>query len=101
MLVFPIITRSQDYSDCQVGTLYLSKKETVKDLREKMTRIFNQMIEIHDKVNMTQARLWKLDPRADLKQIIQQVIDSPQMVVIKAKKLEDSTVLEVIHNMFL
>ena len=96
MFVCPIIDKSQDYNDYKVGTLYLSKKETVKDLREKITRINNQATEIHNKVNMMQARLWKLDPRTDLKQIIQQVIESSELLVIKAKKLEDSVVLEVI-----
>jgi ubiquitin carboxyl-terminal hydrolase 4/11/15 len=94
VLVCPVISKSQNYTSCQIKTLYLSKKETIKELREKISRIFKEIDTVHNKVNLGVSKIWKLDPRADYKEVVNKVMQSNDAIVIRATKLDETTVLE-------
>lgn len=91
----PPISVSQDFLNCKLKTLYLSKKETVKDLREKLTRIYTNNTEIAPKVSLSACRLWKLDPRANYHEVLSKLQTAHGRVVVKATKLNENLVLEV------
>jgi hypothetical protein len=89
--------------DITKDVLYLSKKEAIKDLKEKLFRIYNLNFGIEDKFKSPgNSRIWK----AELKYPIDQLIESlkrfhdsgrniKKNFVFKGRKLEDSTPLEV------
>ncbi len=82
-------------------TVSISKKETVKDLREKIQRIFKQETKLADGVSLNQIRFWKLDPKEDWKNLIESSNKATQKVIINGKKLNDTIVLEVIIEIFI
>ena len=72
----------------------MSKKETVKELREKLTRISKAQGNLA--FNLTSCRLWKLDPHIDWRQFIQRAIEEKEEVYpIKGTRLTEGQVLEV------
>ena len=103
VLVCPPINKNQSYQECEVQTLYISKKEAVKDLKEKVTRTLQSQGDIHNNVNMSSCRLWKLDPKEDYSQFVRYVAEEGkenEAIPIKGKKLPDGQVLEVIQRYF-
>jgi len=93
VLVYPPIKKGQDPLQCQVQTLFMSKKETVKELREKMTRISKAQGNLAHQ--LTSCRLWKLDPHIDWRQFIQRAIEEKEEIYpIKGTRLTEGLVLE-------
>mgnify|MGYP000880086449 FL=1 len=91
----PTISADQDLAYCQLSTVFLSRKETVKDLREKLTRIYQKEMKIHPKVQLNTCKLWKVNPRYDYNEALSKIRNSQGRVIIKAVKLNEQTVLEV------
>lgn len=91
----PTISSSEDYSNCVPKKVFLSKKETVKNLKEKLTRIYKANLELNLKVALNSCTLWKLDPRYDYHEALTSLQNNKGRVVIKASRLLDSQVLEV------
>lgn len=96
-MVYPPIKKGQDPLQCKVQTLFMSKKETVKELREKMTRIMKAQGNIDNSFTMNSCKLWKLDPHQDWRQFIQKTIEEKEeFFPIKGTRLTEGLVLEVI-----
>lgn len=75
----------------------MSKKETVKELREKMTRIMKAQGRVKLNVPLNSCKLWKLDPHQDWRQFIQRTIEEKEeFFPIKGTRLTEGLVLEVL-----
>jgi len=97
VLVYPPIKEGQDPLQCKVHTLFMSKKETVKELREKMTRIMKAQGRVKLNVPLNSCKLWKLDPHQDWRQFIQRTIEEKEeFFPIKGTRLTEGLVLEVL-----
>ena len=102
--MWPLINNQEITRD----VLYLSKKEAIKDLKEKLFRIYNLNFKIEDKYkNPGNSRIWKVDARCSIEQLIESFKlftdtsrNSKKTLIFKGKKLEDSCPLEVIENFF-
>jgi len=95
VLVYPPIKEGQDPLQCKVHTLFMSKKETVKELREKMTRIMKAQGRVKLNVPLNSCKLWKLDPHQDWRQFIQRTIEEKEeFFPIKGTRLTEGLVLE-------
>ena len=65
--MWPLINNQEITRD----VLYLSKKEAIKDLKEKLFRIYNLNFKIEDKYkNPGNSRIWKVDARCSIEQLI-------------------------------
>ncbi len=93
--MWPLINKTEITKD----VLYLSKKEAIKDLKEKIFRIYNLNYEIEDRYkNPGNSRIWKIESKSCNEHVIDTLkayTNSKKNLVIKGKKLEDSTPLEV------
>ena len=96
-MVVPLLHRSENYDHMKVESIYISKKEPIKDLKEKITRILksNSAMDLAY-LNTTHSRLWALDQKDSPEQLKQKLISSKDgSTVLKGKILEDNSVLEV------
>lgn len=76
-----------------MNKIFLSKKETIKDLKEKLYRIFKEMYDLHEKYKFfNMCKIWKLDNNTELNLLSENTLKKQK--IIKAKKLEDSISLE-------
>ena len=87
--------RKQEAVKCEIQSLFISKKETIKDLREKVTRIYKIKGHLNPKAILSSCRLWKLDPREDHEEFFKSSEAASGLFPIKGKKLPDGLVLEV------
>lgn len=101
MIQLPSISSTNGNGESRPHTLYISKKETAKDLREKLTRIYKTNLEINPKVNLSSCKLWKLDPRYEYTEAIAKLNESRGRVVLKATRMNDGVILEVHFPLFL
>lgn len=102
--MWPLIKKQEITKD----VLYLSRKEAIKDLKEKLFRIYSLTYKIDDKYkNLGNSRIWKVDSKVHIEEMMTELnnfsLDSGKIrashkkLVIKGKKLEDSSPLEVIY----
>lgn len=102
--MWPLVNKHEITKD----VLYLSRKEAIKDLKEKLFRIYSLTYKIDDKYkNLGNSKIWKVDSKAHIEEIIEEFnnfsLDSGNLrssnkkLAIKGKKLEDSSPLEVIY----
>lgn len=102
--MWPLVKKPEITKD----VLYLSRKEAIKDLKEKLFRIYHLNYKIDDKYkNLGNSRIWKLDSKVHLEEFIETLNNfslessnsrssaAAKNLVIKGKKLEDSSPLEV------
>lgn len=101
--MWPLVKKPEITKD----VLYLSRKEAIKDLKEKLFRIYHLNYKIDDKYkNLGNSRIWKLDSKVHLEEFIETLNNfslessnsrssTAKNLVIKGKKLEDSSPLEV------
>lgn len=100
--MWPLINKSEIIKDA----LYLSKKEAIKDLKEKLFRIYNLNLNIEDKYKSPgNSRIWKVESKYPIDQLIDSFKrfseagrNPKKNYIFKGKKLEDSTPLEVSTN---
>lgn len=95
VLQLPTIALSQNFLDCKLNTLFISKRESVEDLKRKLARIYEANTQIFPKVNLSCCKLWKLDPRYNYNEAIQKIQNPQGRVIIKATKLNEKSILEV------
>ena len=97
--MYPLINKPEITKD----ELYLSKKEAIKDLKDKLFRIYNLNYGVEDKFKSPgNSRIWKLETKFHVDEVIagfKKFTESPRnpkkTFILKGKKLEDSTPLEV------
>ena len=100
--MWPLVNKPEITKD----VLYLGKKEAIKDLKEKLFRIFNLNYGIEDKYkNPGNSRIWKIESKASIEQLLDSFKNFSESrvpkknLIFKGKKLEDSTPLEVFYQL--
>ena len=74
-----------------------SRKETIKELKEKLFRVFSDKIDPKLK-DLKNVKIWKMDTKYSIS-MIQDLFDKNVKVeLINCKKLEDKIALEVGKN---
>lgn len=93
--MYPQIRRSKNTNIEGYDCIQISRKKTIKDLLEKMHRIYKQH---HDKLeDRIERRIWKIDPLCDFKEIAGRIsFDRPNQ--IQGNVLVESSIIEVIHK---
>ena len=88
----------------QPDVVYLSRKETIKDLKEKIIRICKRKFEKFFKfpINAGITKIWKLDPKLSTEEIssLLNINNKSKPIKIRAKKLDDVNPLEVPSFLF-
>lgn len=100
--MWPLVNKHEITQDI----LYLSKKEAIKDLKEKLFRVYNDKFKIDDKFkSQGNSRIWKAEARIPVEKLIEimrnftETVRNPKkQFILKGKKIEDSTPLEVNLN---
>jgi len=96
ILTCPPPFKSQNYSTCKVKSLYIGKKNTVQNLVEKITSIYQTLYKCQqENVNTSSCQLWKLDPEEDHNLLVHIVQETQGEVLIRAVKLNPDTILDV------
>lgn len=76
--------------------LYLSRKETIQELKEKLYRIFSEKFESNEKLKDSKnCKIWKLNDKYTISMIQEFVEKNFQVQLMNCKKLEDKMSLEV------
>lgn len=82
----------------KVYKTFLSKKETVKDFKEKLYRIFSEKYASFDNKfkDSKNCKIWKLDStKYSLENLQNLLVKNVKIDLINCKKLEDKISLEV------
>ena len=76
----------------------LSRKETIKELKEKIYRIFAETHKLDEKFKDSKnCKIWKLDQKYSLSMIQDFVKKNNKVELVNCKKLEDKLSLEVLN----
>lgn len=77
--------------------VYISRKKTVKDLKDKLYRIYKDFFPITDRKGAPiTSRLWKIDPMCDFRAVLAE-ISQDKSNPLQGKVLSEDTLIEVIQ----
>ena len=75
----------------------MSRNEDIKDLKQKITRIYTYVNEINESVHLDESRIWNLFPKASYLNIIDQLKeDKKELILIRGELIEDHLKFEVL-----
>jgi len=96
ILTYPLPDIDQDFSKAsKARPVFISKRETVKSLTEKIIRIHQDIYKKSKNcLKTTGCRLIKLDPQEDLNQLIKRFQKKEEKISIDGRVLQDETILE-------
>ena len=100
------VEESQGSIDPPIEIVFISKKETVRSLKEKIWRItkdqgyISEKQLIHHENPLAQTRLLKIDPHENVRDLVNAILKTKRQspFIAKAYRISESTVLEVRSN---
>ncbi len=94
MFVLPAPTQYQPHSLKKADTVYVSKRATVKEVIQKLQRLYERIFEkLKDK--KWEIKLWKVDPRFSLEREYE-LFDLKVPFLIQGTVLDENLTIEVI-----
>ena len=91
--MLPLPKKEQPLELQTYDTIYISKRKTIKELREKLIRAYSCFFPHYD-MKKVESRIWKVDPRFDLKQAWRRW-DSRGSFEIHGSVLDETAIIEV------
>jgi len=95
IFTYPLPDKNGDVSKAKVQPVYISKRETVRALSNKIIRIHQNMYKnCQNCIRTTGYQLIKLDPQEDFKQLCQKLQQNESKIPIEGRVLQDDIILE-------
>jgi len=75
VVMFPLPTKTQNRNIEKYDVVYISRRKTIRDLMQKLNRIYGDYISLKDKNGSDiPRRLWKIDPLCDFRTYVPQLM---------------------------
>ena len=99
-MFFPLPLKTQNKNIDNYEVLYISRKKTIKDLMDKIHRIYQEYYPLEDsRGRANPERLWKIDPQCDFRVYVHQ-LDLSRPNGLPGKILNEDTLIEVNSGYF-